>query len=218
MHATYPTKYRDKHGEEVTSIRNDGKTLSMVVRGVEFQGSDLDSFEPVGSQASSEWSSFTFQLECLCSCVIEAEIPMPVVDGDRIVEGSLAVHLELGDPKPKGGIDREVLTLSLRVEDRVFASRGTSGWFEDELADIERQMPKGSYMKCCYTCAFSDYSPAGHGLFGGLACFRDNKQGYLSVKGKRNLFAIWNTMTEFVQETYWCPEFSKRKAGTGYRR
>ncbi len=57
----------------------------------------------------------------------------------------------------------------------------------------------------------------GHGLFDGLACFRDNKQGYLSVQTKRDLFGIWGTMTEFVQETFRCPEFERRAPGTGYR-
>jgi len=217
MHSTYPTKYRDKHGEEATSISNDGITLSMVVRGIEFRGSDFDSLEPTCDNTPSQLSSFTLQHGELCSCVIDTEIPIPVVDGDRVVEGVLAVHLELGDPKPNGALDREVLTLSLRVEDRVFASSRMSGWFEDDLLDIEGQMPAGSCMKCCHNCEFSDYSPSGHGLFGKLACFRDNKQGYLSVKGKRDLFAIWKTMTAFVQETYLCPEFNRRNAGTGYR-
>ena len=48
---------------------------------------------------------------------------------------------------------------------------------EDELLDIQRQMPEGTYLKACINCAFSDYCPGGHGLFGGLACFRDNKEG-----------------------------------------
>jgi hypothetical protein len=61
------------------------------------------------------------------------------------------------------------------------------------------------------------YSPYGHGLFGGLACFRGNKAGYRAVTGKDDLFAVWDTMTEFVQETHLCPEFERRVPGTGYR-
>ena len=75
----------------------------------------------------------------------------------------------------------------------------------------------GTLMKACINCAFSDYSPVGHGLFGGLACFRGNKAGYRGVTSKGGLFKIWDTMTEFVQETYLCPEFEKRAPGTGYR-
>ena len=40
IRAMYPAKYRDNSGEEMTSISNDGKMLSLVVRGVEFRGSD----------------------------------------------------------------------------------------------------------------------------------------------------------------------------------
>jgi hypothetical protein len=72
-------------------------------------------------------------------------------------------------------------------------------------------------MKCCFNCAFSDYSPAGSGIFGDMLCFRDNKEEYFKVKDKWDLFRIWETMTEHVQETYLCPEFEKRIPGTGYR-
>lgn len=55
-------------------------------------------------------------------------------------------------------------------------------------------------MLCCFNCVFSDYGP--YGVFGCLARFRDNKEGYRSVRTKAELFHIWDTMTEFVQETY----------------
>jgi hypothetical protein len=73
------------------------------------------------------------------------------------------------------------------------------------------------YLQTCFCCAFSDYSPYGNGLFGDLACFRDNKQPYLAVETKRDFLALWDTYTEFVQETYHCGEFERRKPGTGYR-
>jgi hypothetical protein len=55
-------------------------------------------------------------------------------------------------------------------------------------------------------------------MFGGLTCFRDNKTGYRAVNSKSAMFQAWGTMTEYVQETYLCPEFEKRTPGTGYRR
>ena len=79
-------------------------------------------------------------------------------------------------------------------------------------------MPEGEYLKACINCAFSDYSPFGHGLFGGLACFRDNKEGYRMVKTKHDLFRVWGTMTGvLVQETFLCREFERRFPDTGYR-
>lgn len=216
MLAEYAARYRDRVGQELTTITNNGRVLSLAVRGVQFQGSDFDRLEPTGDLDPSQSSSFTLHKGELCSCVIEAEMPIPVVTPHGMVEGVLTVHLELGDPAPNGGIDREYLTLQLQVEDRGFTSKGWSGWFEDEMLDIQKQLPQATYMKACLHCAYSDYSPLGHALFGDLACFRDNKQSYLSVKTKHNLFGVWNTMTEFVQETYLCPEFVRRVASTGY--
>ena len=72
-------------------------------------------------------------------------------------------------------------------------------------------------MKACINCSFSDYSPGGHDGFGTLLCFRDNKDAYLAVKGKRDLFQLMHKMTECVQETYLCPEFQRRVPGAGYR-
>jgi hypothetical protein len=217
MDAKYAATYWDKNGKELTSICNNAKVLSMVVRGIEFRGSDFDALEPTGNYHAAQLSSFTLQQGSLCSCVIEADMPIPVAVQHHTVDGVLRVHLELGNPTPNGGIDREHLELRLKVGDSVFKSKGWSGWFEDELLDIQKQMPDDNYIKACINCAFSDYSPLGHGLFGCLACFRDNKQGYLLVRSKHDLFNIWKSMTEFVQETYLCPEFERRVAGTGYR-
>lgn len=96
-------------------------------------------------------------------------------------------------------------------------SAGTSGWFEDELLDIQRKLPAEVYLRACIGCGLSDYSPYGHGLFGNLACFRATKAAYRSVTNKHGLFAIWSSATGYVQETYLCPEFERRRPGTGYR-
>ncbi len=77
-------------------------------------------------------------------------------------------------------------------------------------------------MKACINCAFSDYSPYGHGLFGNLICFRANKTGYLARSSnedfcKDDYFDVMETVSEMVRETYLCPEFEKRAPGTGYR-
>ncbi len=219
MLVTYPATYRDRLGEERTSIRNDGTTLFLTIRGVEFQGRDFDLLEPAVDTDPSKLSSFSLDQDCLCSCVIDTEIPLPVVTPEGTTGSVLEVHLELGDPRPspRGGIDRENLTLGLSLGDRVLTSRGSHGDFEGQLVDLQKQMPEGTYLKSCINCAFSDYSPGGHGLFGGLACFRDNKAGYQAVRSKGDMFRVWGTMTEFVQETHFCPEFERRAPRTGYR-
>jgi hypothetical protein len=166
--------------------------------------------------------SFTFLHGSLCSCVLEADIPVPVVTPTGIVGGLLTFALELGEPLPTGQMARERLELRLAVNGQTYPSDGKSGWFEDEMLDVQRKLPPGTFMKACINCAVSDYSPYGHGLFGNMICFRANKAGYLALPSgadfrKDAYFAVLGTVSEMVQETHLCPEFERRKPGTGYR-
>jgi Family of unknown function (DUF6304) len=223
MIARYPALYRDAHGEEATLIENDGKTLRMVVRGVEFTGRMFDDFEPSIAQDDPALVPFSLYCGSLCSYVIECDIPLPVAFGDETLDGRLHVRLDLGNPRQGttgpviGGIDRVDLLLTLTTAGQSLRSCGKHGWFENELDEIQHALPPGIFMKNCLNCAFSDYSPYGNGLFGCLACFRDNKEAYRSVHTKADIFRMWDTMTEFVQETYLCPEFQRRAPNSGYR-
>ncbi|MBI5549494.1 MAG: hypothetical protein HY901_36875 [Deltaproteobacteria bacterium] len=217
MQATYPARYRDAHGEIATTIRNHGKTLRMALCGVEFEGTDFDSLELACAGEGADTSRFTFSAGSLCACTLELELPLTVVAAGREVAATLEVRLRLGGPKTNGGIESEDLGLGLTAGGTRLQSRGETGWFEDELADLQRQVPEGDFLKICFGCAWSDYSPAGHGLYGGLACFRGNKAGYAAASTKEDMLRIWRTVTEWVQETYLCPEFERRKPGTGYR-
>jgi hypothetical protein len=217
VNASYQGIYTDRFGGEPIIIHNDGRVLRTIIRGVRFWGYDFDGLSPEEDTPPEKLASFTLQRGDLCSCVIECDIPVPVVIGEGITEGRLRVRLDLGEPADNGGIDRETLNLSLTVGGNTSNGSGRSGWFEDELLELQAALPEGTYMKACINCAFSDYSPYGHGLFGNLACFRDNKEEYLRVKTKGDIFRVWDTLTEYVQETYLCPEFRKRRPGTGYR-
>ncbi len=219
MLACFPATYRDQFGEESTTIQNDGETMRMQVRGVAFIGSDFDAFEPIPTTHSLHLSTFTLDHGSLCACEILCAMPLPVVVEDAIIVGTLRVHLTLGQPRlpPRSGIDEERLLLQFSFNDQTFTSQGLSGWFEDELLDIQRALPTNAHLKACIACAFSDYSPGGHGLFGGLACFRDHKAEYRMVNSKGALFQLWPKMTEYVQETYLCNEFEQRIPGSGYR-
>ena len=90
------------------------------------------------------------------------------------------------------------------------------------MLEIQAKLPDGVFMKACINCAFSDYSPYGHGLFGNMICFRANKAGYLALPSgedfeKDAYFAVLETVSEMVQETHLCPEFQRRAPGMGYR-
>jgi hypothetical protein len=54
-------------------------------------------------------------------------------------------------------------------------------------------------------------------LFGDLACFRGNADVYLTVSSKREIFQIWDTLTEYVAETHLCPSYQRRRPHAGYR-
>lgn len=216
----YPTIYSDRNGVEHTVIENDGHELRMTVRGVLFHGKSFDDFEPAEQLDLEALKSFSFQNSELCDCTIECDMPMSIVVKDRAVCGNLNVRFLLGAPLRDrgGGLDRENLIIELRFENHRFTSRGnSSGFFELELADIQSSLPEETYIKACINCAFSDYNPAGQAAFGGMACFRDCREAYQSVKSKSEIFAVWDKKTEFVQETYLCSEFERRKPGTGYR-
>src|SRR4051812_1200691 len=222
MTVSYPARYKDRLGEERTTILNEGKALTMVVRGVRFRGNDLDSFEPQDVSDPIQLSSFSFLHGGLCSYLIGAEIPVSVVTPSGEVNGLMTFELELGEPLPTGQMDGERLKLRLAVNEMTYSSEGKSGWFEDEMLDLQGRLSSGTLMKACINCVFSDYSPYGHGLFGNMICFRANKTGYLALPSgedfeKDAYFDVMATVSEMVQETYLCPEFERRAPGTGYR-
>jgi hypothetical protein len=209
--------YRDRGGSERIAIANDGRVLTVRIRGVEFAGEDFDALEPVSGGVGPD-SSFSLSGSCLCSCAIEWDVPVPVIAGGVRVDGVLRCELVLGDARGRhGGLDAEELTISLHTGGSTYTTERPHGLFELALEDIHRQLPADTYVMACITCAWSDYSPAGNGLFGSLACFRGVKDAYRGVRTKRDIFAIWPSRTEYVQETYLCPEFERRGDDAGYR-
>ena len=219
MLENYAAKYTDKFGEVKTAIQNDGKELIMVVRGVKFKCNMLDDWEP--TDVSNPEILVLFQLHpifgTLYKYVLDFEIPLLVAYHIQIFRAVLRVHLEMDGVETDKMGGREELILELDVDGKCFRSCGKHGWFDDELQEIGNILPEGMYIKSCFNCALSDYNPAGFGLFGGLACFRNTKQEYLSLKGKAAFFNLKDKITELVQETYLCSEFEKRIPGTGYR-
>lgn len=213
LDCTYPARFEDARGVEETVIRNDGQ-LSMTVRGVRLVGDDFDSFEP---DLESAAELFTMQRGCICAYRLSWTMPLWLEVYGAPVEASLDATLLIGGPQANGAVDQETLQLELRFLSRAVRSSGKSGWFEDELLDLVRQLEAHESMRTCITCGLSDYNPVGHGLFGGLACFRDAKEAYATVTDKSGLFRVWPLMTEFVQETYHCGHYAPRAPNTGYR-
>ena len=214
---SYPTQYADAYGTEAISITNDGETLRMTLRGLEFSGSDFDDLRPSEAVTPEQRRRVPLHHDRLCSCRLECRILLPVWDHGRQRQGELVVALVLGDPAPHGGLDRQELRLTLAYSEGRFSSSGKAGVFEDDLLHIQAQLPDGVYMKACINCLYSDYSPYGQGMFGTMLCFRNHKAAYLKVTSKDDFWSIHDDPDRMVQETYLCPEFERRVPGTGYR-
>jgi len=217
----WPGRYTDRHGTEAVVFESDGRELiRTTIRGVRFEGDSMDDLGALGGEPPE--APFIFFDGGLCSCLLEWEVPMPVtVEGQGVRTAVLDCALRLGDPAGPGrGLDAETLTTTLRLDGREYRNREGQGDFESALHDIQRQLPAGVRLQACVACAWSDYNPAGNGLMAGLACFRDAKDRYRQVDGKHGptgIFAVWQELTEFVQETWLCGEFDHRAGDTGYR-
>ena len=199
MNTVYSALYTDAMGSEQTIVYNDGKTLRKTVRGLPFAGSGFDDFWPEDDIDIALYASFgirpsdpsdptTFGFPVLSNYVLECDMPLPMVSGGQETETALRVRVDTRIPAERYGLNQEEIRLTLAFAGQEYSGSGSSGWFEDELLEIQTALPHGVFMKACINCAFSDYSPYGHQMFGSMACFRDNKQGYLAVKTKQEYF------------------------------
>lgn len=213
--------YRDASGEIAAAIENNGSCLRLTVDDIVFEGQDFDCLEP----RSTAPVRFTLAYDSLCACELQFSIPVIVGTESKDISTQLDVLLALGPPRalPRGGIEFEKLSLRLEFASSIYSSSGGSGWFEDELVNIQKQLPPGCFLKMCFGCGLSDYHPAGHGLFGSMGCFRTRKEAYRALSNlqagdiKSGLFEIWDDRIERVQETFLCDEFETRGPNTGYR-
>ncbi|MEM1180171.1 MAG: DUF6304 family protein [Acidobacteriota bacterium] len=207
-----PGIYRDERGSETIVFETDGTFLETTIRSVTFEGDDFDSLE---SEEESEF--FSYWKGTLCRCKFILEIPVRLATPDGMRRSVLMATIELGAPGPRGGLDDERIQVSWIESEFSIESPGHSGWFEDELLSLINSLPEGFAMQACITCGLSDYSPYGHGSFGSLACFRDAASDYRDVDSKEGIFAVWDRLTDFVQETHLCDQYELRPKGRGYR-
>ena len=215
--AAYPGEYQDRHGAQAITIRHQGAELATVVRGVALVGTDFDGLTPSDRPAATAAGIVVDSIGAVCDCVLAWEMPVLVEHGGDAAPAPLSARLELGPPGRLGGADREEIRLALRWRGASLISPVRVPHFEDALGWIAAHMPDGARLRCCLTCAYSDYSPVGQGLFGWLTCFGATKAEYLAVASKDDIFALWPRAVGEVAETGICPEFAHRKAGTGYR-
>jgi hypothetical protein len=173
---------------------------------------DFDGLEPVHERDARTGALSLNSAGELYNCVLGGDLPCAVIIAGQRRDVAIRFGLDLR-PDRAGSPDRPVnLRLSVAVDGAMFEV--TDAWFEDGLLGLEETLPPQMRLMCCVTCLYSDYSPGGHGLMG-MRCHRDAKEQYLAVRSKAD---YWNVpVTEEVPETYLCPEYRRRIAGTGYR-
>lgn len=212
----YPATVTNRWGRVDTTLVNDGQTFTLTLRGNRFAGPSPDSLELVGTPAETDTPP-TLRLGDLCACTIEWRMPIGVsLPGTGPTTLPLTVQLVLGDPKPNNAIDAFGATLTLHLPTGGVETTRFDD-MERALLDLQRQLPDGTRLLACITCAFSDYFPAGTGFIGAMACFRDHKDAYRTVNSKQGIFDLWDKRSGFVQETFHCPDFEQRRPGAGYR-
>ncbi|WP_030087154.1 DUF6304 family protein [Streptomyces baarnensis] len=205
--------YRDAKGSDAVVLTTDGQQLRIRIRGVDFEGESFDGLGPVVG-TPPESGTFALADGVLTDCVLEWDLPLPVLVAGALRHATLSCLLSLRRTDPD-------LHLALHLDGAVYESARAERDFAVALAAVQRILPDGVRIQTCIACAFSDYFPApGRGLSGGLACFRGAKDAYRGSAGEGDVLGLWDRRSGFVQEIWSCREFELRPAdgaGTGHR-
>ncbi|MEU0400356.1 DUF6304 family protein [Streptomyces sp. NPDC006197] len=117
--------YRDRSGAEAIVITADGRRVATRIRGIEYTG---ESFAALG--AADEGG------QALTGCVLEWDLPLPVVVDGAAQQATLACLLTLGE--------RADLSLTLHYGGTAFEACVAGGDFEEALERVRRQLPPGA--------------------------------------------------------------------------
>ncbi|OII62042.1 hypothetical protein BJP40_29605 [Streptomyces sp. CC53] len=126
--------YRDRRGAEAIVLAMDGRTVTTCIRGAEYTG---------GSLAALRASDGNGGLP-LAGCVLEWDLPLPVVIDDDAQHATLSCLLSLGEALSDGSPERVDLQLTLHFGGAAYESGVTAGDFEQALGRILRQLPPGA--------------------------------------------------------------------------
>ncbi|MEV1044980.1 DUF6304 family protein [Streptomyces sp. NPDC049916] len=205
--------YRDREGSEAVVLTTDGRRLRLRIRGVDFEGASFDTLTPLAGTPPEHGTAVLVE-GVLADCVLEWDLPLPVLVAGALRHATLSCLLSLRRAEPN-------LHLALHLNGAVYESARAESDFAAALASVQRALPDGTRLQTCIACAFSDYLPAsGRGLSGALACFREVKDAYRETAGEGDVLELWERRTGFVQEIWSCRAFEARPArgaGTGHR-
>ena len=154
---------------------------------------------------------------------IEFAFPLSVRCAGEDVYADLLVVVDVGNgpttQSPHFNAPPAVrLDLSLTLNGITYQASAIDSVFEDVMISLQKSLPSNVHLRCCFGCAFSDYSVYGNQFFGSMMCFRNLKPEYLRVQNKSQYLGVMDDeRVVTVRETHYCPEFEVRVPGTGYR-
>lgn len=236
--------YKDEFHDTDIEIFNDGDEISFTLDGFRFSSStSISEFEYINTEKSSEVenrfniiktndSEYNTYYE-LQRYALDVEIPVKVIRKTDTAEitGVINISFQLVEAdtnKPQGIImydgkrvyydDTIVKDFSLCVDGKRYNSEKNTLDFETALSDICRKIKHAYYIKSCFTCQYSEYSPYGQNEFGSMMCYREHKENCLKVNSKADYFKYLGD-EDFThrQETFLCSDYDLRNKCGGYR-
>ncbi|BAU85970.1 hypothetical protein SLA_5088 [Streptomyces laurentii] len=117
--------YRDRRGAESIVITADGGHVATRIRGIEYAGASFAALHAADTDGPA-----------LTGCVLEWDLPLPVLADGAAEQATLSCLLTLGE--------RADLSLTLHYAGAAFESGIAGGDFGEALDRVRRQLPPGS--------------------------------------------------------------------------
>lgn len=236
--ATYkfPAVFSDPNGSAPASVDSMGTWLSLKTRGIRFEGTDGLLWNVRDYLVSHEVASIKFKfhepeyakpdlevshvgrIPLLDKFKLDFEIPVKLAttqSNDTSAAPSIEHATIQVSTRHTSQFDSFAIALKMpdgsivRPELPSIDPLGYPTSFDDQIKQIQLQLPAKTYLKTCWSCALSEYSPIHKPTFGGLGCFRQ-WSGIANIRDKLELLRNWSKHLENVQETHSCDSFQRR--------
>lgn len=149
---------------------------------------------------------------------LEFDLPIRMINIEKNKEEIVETQLTVKRKFLEGEKGREYSSMTLEFLLNGEKVKLDGDVFEVLLLGLKEKMKDEYYMKNCFGCLYSDYSPYGNDTFGDMLCFRNNKENYAKVNDKTSMFkTMEETAILNVQEIHLCDQFKPRISPIGYR-
>ncbi|WP_027002480.1 DUF6304 family protein [Hugenholtzia roseola] len=216
---TFKVIYRDSVGEIYTDLHLYEGQFTLVLEGFTFVGDMLDDFGLTSKSYLPALGDLPKRFSLceqgfLTNYEMAFVLPLEVTNLDmseRVVASLQIVIILQKNPA------KQMLNLTLTLPNAKVLYEGKGDFFETALQQIQEKLADAYRLKCCFGCAFSDYSVYGQGFWGTLFCYEPIREQYERVKSKEDFMEIMEKHGGKVGETHLCSKFQPRSKGAGYR-